>query len=258
MRGADLQAAVTASFESIETSPWLGGSRVSSRHNYVAFMAAKAACSTIKLALHHFETPDVEVEHWWDIHFLHPAPSLADYSPDEVVHMLSSDNWFRFCVVRNPYDRLVSAWKQKLVSDNDPGYAWLREEIRSAFGTGVDCAIPFRDSVEYLAANEAMARDAHWMPMWSTMRPDIVAYDVVGRFEHFQSDFADILRQLGAPREVESMAAMITNATPTIPLNALYDSELANRVYSHYEADFTAFDYAKDSWLGVTTTGGER
>jgi hypothetical protein len=248
MKRRDIQAAVDAGFESLEMPPWLGWSRVSDRHKYVAFMAAKAACTTIKLALHHFETPDVEVEPWWHIHVSHPAPSLADYSPDAVVEMLSSDKWFRFCVVRNPYDRLVSAWKQKLVSDNDDGYAWLREEIRAASGRDADSPIAFRDSVQYLLTNDAMAGDAHWIPMCSTMRPDIVDYHAIGRFEKFQSDFASILRSIGAPPEVVSRATVVSNATAGTRLTDVYDEAVADRVYAHYEDDFAAFGYAKDSW----------
>lgn len=128
--------------------------------------------------------------------------------------MLSSPEWFRFCIVRNPYDRLASAWKDKLLSDNDPGYAWLRDEIRKAFGVGAEAPIPFRVSVDCLVANEAMATDPHWAPMTATMRPDIVA-------------------------------------TPSMPLKVLYDDEVAQRVYEHYGADFETLGYAEDSWLDL-------
>jgi hypothetical protein len=239
---------VESSFESVRGRRWLAANRVSSRHRYVAFLAAKAACSTIKLALHRFETPDVPVENWWDIHFDHAVPSLADHSPAEVVEMLSSPAWFRFCVVRNPYDRLASAWKNKLLSDVDQGYAWLRSAIREAIGADTDAAIRFRDSVDYLLSNDAMATDPHWAPMATTMRPDIVEYDAIGRVETFPEDFAEILRRIGAPEEVVSIARIVTNPTTAIPLDELYDETLAQRVNAHYEADFKAFGYAADSW----------
>ena len=248
MHGAQLGTMVAAAFDSIERHPWLRSNRVSSQHEYVAFMAAKVACSTIKLALHQFETPDVAVENGWDIHFDHAVPSLADHAPEAVVEMLSSPEWFRFCIVRNPYDRLASAWKDKLLSDKDPGYAWLRDEIRKAFGVGADAPIPFRVSVDCLVANEAMATDPHWAPMTATMRPDIVEFDAVGRFENFEEDFADILRRIGAPSAVVSMAAVVTNTTPSIPLKVLYDDAVAQRVYEHYGADFETLGYAEDSW----------
>jgi hypothetical protein len=248
MRDAELQAEVALAFDAVETHPWLASNRVSSQHKYVAFMAAKAACSTIKLALHQFETPDVTVENWWDIHFDHAVPSLADHSTDAVVEMLSASDWFRFCIVRNPYDRLASAWKQKLLSNVDSGYQWLRDEIRAEFGVIAEEPIPFRAAVDYLVGNHNMAADPHWSPMTTTMRPDIVDYDAVGRFETFAKDFADILRRIGAPNDVVWMAGVVTNATPAVSLAELYDEGLAKRVYTHYEADFEAFAYVEDTW----------
>ncbi len=108
---------------------WSEASRVSVRRKYMCVAVPKVACSTLKFAVHTFEDPSNEIE-WWQTHAEWPGWRALD-QPDEVVlEILSSQEWFRFCFVRNPYYRVISAWKSKVVSDGDTAYAWLRDAMR--------------------------------------------------------------------------------------------------------------------------------
>jgi len=68
------------------------------------------------------------------------------------------------------------------------------------------------------------------------------------RFERFGQQFHAILRRLHAPPEVAAIARRVFNPTQPMPLAAVYDPQLARRVYDHYAADFETFGYHKDSW----------
>jgi hypothetical protein len=51
-----------------------------------------------------------------------------------------------------------------------------------------------------------------------------------------------------APPEVVGIARRVFNPTQPMPLAAVYDPQLARRVYGRYVADFETFGYHKDSW----------
>ena len=95
---------------------WDYHSRASLAHRYVAMTVPKVA--------------------WGDVHAGGAGPTLLAYPTAQIVEMLRSPAYLRFSFVRNPYGRLVSAWKSKLARD-DPQYDQLRASIREA------CDYPF-------------------------------------------------------------------------------------------------------------------
>ena len=75
---------------------------------------------------------------------------------------------------------------------------------------------------------------------------DVIDYHVVGRFERFGQQCPRHLHRL-TPAEVAAIAGVF-NPTQPMPLAAVYDPQLARRVYDLYLADFETFGYHKDSW----------
>jgi Sulfotransferase family len=230
---------------------WGYHSRASQAHRYVAMTVPKVACTTIKTALQTWEGCGPPAERWADVHADWAGPTLLAYPTTEVVEMLRSPDYLRFSFVRNPYSRLVSAWKSKLASD-DPQYVQLRASIREACHYPVVSGrrvgpIAFRDAVACLLDDPA-GFDDHWIPQVDVLIADIIDYDVVGRFEGFAQQFGAILRGLHAPPEVVAIARRIFNPTEPMPLAAVYDPQLARRVYNFYAADFETFGYHQDSW----------
>jgi hypothetical protein len=173
------------------------------------------------------------------------------YPTAQIVEMLRSPDYLRFSFVRNPYGRLVSAWKSKLAWD-DPQYRQLRASIREACDYPVVDGqragpISFRDAVQCLLADPGVFDD-HWSLQVDLLVADVIDYHVVGRFERFGQQFHAILRRLHAPPEVAAIARRVFNPTQPMPLAAVYDPQLARRVYDLYLADFETFGYHKDSW----------
>ncbi len=225
-------------------------SRASTRHKYLTVATPKVACTTIKRTLHALEglpPPDP----WWDVHDAAPELRLSHYSASEVQQMLTSPDYLRFAIVRNPYDRMLSAWKSKILAHRDTQYAPLRVEIRQAFDypAGVEDSpiVAFGDFVRFVTSTSHP--DAHWSRQVSVLACDDVSYDVIGRFENFVTDFRAILERLDAPPPVLALAAEVTNPTVDLPPAAAYDSDLAKIVYDYYREDFERFGYERDSWF---------
>jgi len=234
-----------------QDTSWGYHSRASVAHRYVAMTVPKVACTTIKMALQTWEGCAPEPGRWADVHASRAGPALLAYPAAQIVEMLRSPDYLRFSFVRNPYSRLVSAWKSKLAWD-DPQYDRLRASIRGAcgypFADGQRAGpVAFRDAVECLLDDPA-AFDDHWSRQIDLLAADVIDYHVVGRFERFGQDFHAILRRLQAPAEVIDVASQVYNPPRPMALAALYDAPLAGRVYGHYIADFEAFGYHQNSW----------
>jgi len=227
-------------------------SRVSPAHRYVCMTIPKIACSTIKVALDQFEGLPVP-EHLGLVH--DQGLRLTNFSTEEIVEMLTSPDWFRFCFVRNPYYRLFSAYKSKVGNTWEQQYVWLQDEIRQRFDYPVRDGRPagivaFRDFVRFIRdAEEPVRRDGHWNLQTNVLMPQAIEYDFVGRFESFTRDFERVLRQLDVPAEIVATASEVRNPTTQIHHAAAYDGELADCVYEMYEADFERFGYDRDSWM---------
>ena len=233
------------------------GCYASHRHRYVYLSLGKVVSTKIKADLHRLEGYELpanpgqvhdRTEEGQDF-----VPSLIDFTEDEAVEALMSPQWLRFCFVRNPYYRLFSAYKSKILNWKDEQYMPFQQEIREHFDYPVRDGRPagmvsFRDFVTYLEGQAREQWDGHWNLQSRALYPDQIDYDCTGCVENFGSDFAEILRRLGAPPAASSLDERF-NPTVKIYHAAVYDAELAGRVYEKYRADFERYGYDRDSWL---------
>lgn len=226
-------------------------SRVSTRHKYVCMTVPKVACSRIKLTLNRFEG-NPEPEH---IGGHSTGPRLSDFSTEEIAEMFLSKDWLKFCLVRNPYTRLLSAYRSQIGNIWNDEYAWVKEEAKKAHGypeneEGTEFFVAFRDFVRYLeTAPLAVQNDGHFTAQANILMPDVISYDMVGRFEDFSNEFRAILKWLEAPPEITATTTEVFN--PTYPLYpaVAYDPELADSEFRYYQQDFSEFVYDPRSWM---------
>lgn len=96
------------------------------------------------------------------------------------------DNYFKFCFVRNPWDRYVSAWKSLMKSGH----------IKDKFENFV--LDPLR------TANNDSIQDVIWHALISqtkqiTDKSGNIMVDFVGRFENINEDFEKVCKKLNIP-----------------------------------------------------------
>jgi hypothetical protein len=233
---------------------WQYHARVSLRYRYLTVATPKVACTTVKRVLQYWQgEPDAENRN--KVHYTGNTLRLARFDIETVARILTDPHWFRFCFVRNPYDRIFSAWKSKIGNTWDRQYDRLRDRIRVAYEypeprEGLQPMVFFADFVRFVTESDdrGVIHDGHWERQVNVLLYDLFPYDVIGRFESFREDFVRLLRRLRAPDDVIIMAIEVTNPTAPVPLAAAYDDDLADRVYHYYRADFEAFGYDRDSW----------
>ena len=230
---------------------------VSPIHRYFCMTIPKTACSKIKFVLQELEglplPPDPFDVHMRNTPGYRFVPSLTDFATAEGVEILTSDDWFRFAFVRNPYARLFSAYKQKVLDLTSP-YIGFREAIRQHAGYpaspgGALGNVGFADFVHYIATQPDEFRDGHWKSQTSTLHLDVIRYDFIGRVETFEEDFTQVLHRFQAPPALLATLRERVNTTVKLPLAVAYNKVLADLVYTLYRADFITFGYAQDSWM---------
>jgi predicted nucleic acid-binding Zn finger protein len=97
----------------------------------------KCACSSLKRALIALEGETIDFKHVgmesslaMSIHSrdVNPINGISLLSEDTISTLLNSKKITKFCIVRNPYARLASAWADK-IRQREPGYIRLIEPI---------------------------------------------------------------------------------------------------------------------------------
>lgn len=136
------------------------------------------------------------------------------------------ENYFKFCFVRNPYERAVS------------DYLYLSRKMPNPPG--------FSD---YLCELERTGRDLHgrskhdnW-PMYTI--DDEVAVDFVGRYENLEDDFSQAMERVGLPGV--TLSASEKRRDYLRPWRDYYRPGDRERVESLYGREIAYFGYEFDS-----------
>ncbi|MCB2111999.1 MAG: sulfotransferase family 2 domain-containing protein [Parvularculaceae bacterium] len=184
---------------------------VSSAKKFIWFRVAKVGTRTILNTLKSANVPlDLEEESR-----LHYFPNLRR-------------DYFKFAFVRNPWDRLVSGWMNKVVDRNffgfdDNALARMRE---------------FPNFIDYVASLDMAKCDRHLALQSSLI--DLNNVDFIGRMERFEEDFSAVLGRIG----VNSPEIGRKNASGArMSYRDYYDGETAKKARDIYERDISIFGY---------------
>jgi tetratricopeptide (TPR) repeat protein len=236
-------------------SYWLQYSTyVSFERKYLYYQVSKAACTSIKRLIHALERlppipPYIGVLH--EVRrdmFIHERSafqlkSLLDFDDQTQEYILTSSDFLRFTVVRNPYTRLQSAWKDKVLPCA-PGYEYFYHNIKGRLPEASDprSFITFPQFVAAIAQHDLRVCDHHWRLQVEHLFHNSMNFNHIGRTEAlFESVNLFIKRAGFEPTEIPPAA----NASiPDVP----YDQALADQVYDLYKSDFIGLRYARDSW----------
>ncbi|MGA7646226.1 MAG: sulfotransferase family protein [Terriglobales bacterium] len=225
---------------------------------YLYFEVPKAACTQMKeLLRQQHGAPPLQLlvgklmETRRDM-FVHarenvPLPSLVDLNDATQKEVLESDSFFRFTIVRNPYTRLVSAWKNKVVPC-EPGAERLYLAIKGRLpDMHAKELITFDEFVNYLHAKGDLSEaDPHWRRQVDHLFFKALSFSHVGKLENMSATLTRFQQHLGLS---EPLMAGGKNVSAPVGL-ATYNQDLADKVYSLYHEDFErlGYDDDRDSW----------
>jgi hypothetical protein len=220
---------------------------------YMYFEVPKSGCTSIKWLLHSVEklppvqllTGSREVRRDMFIHErgLFGMRSLVDFPNETQEEILSSPDFFRFTVVRNPYTRLESAWRDK-IRLCAPKYEHLYYNIKGRLPDGRDPSsiISFDEFVSAVSNEDLEHCDPHWRSQKAHLLMPSFEFSYIGRIERFGEAKRMFLTAIGEPQEDDKPGMNASGVTSN------YNDALAKAVYKLYQYDFESFGYSCDSW----------
>ncbi|KAM4652087.1 carbohydrate sulfotransferase 9-like [Discoglossus pictus] len=179
---------------------------VEHNHKFIYCEVPKAGCSNWKRIILLLSTTlgasadDLNHE---DVHTTPLLTRLSSYSPIQQMRLLKNYNKVMF--TRDPFNRLVSAYRDKLLHD-EPYYSkTMADIIKSRVRKQGHSAekVTFEEFVRFIVQENPDYRDTHWKPMYELCDPCNIQYDFVGKFETINEDADYILKAVGAPKELK-------------------------------------------------------
>lgn len=231
------------------------GSFASIEDRFVFVEVPKAACTTMKsllrelhqiLPLKLFVHFNRQTRREMFIHAREniPYPSLNALDKKDQRDLLEAADVMRFAIVRNPYTRLVSAWRDK-VFVCDPSVECVYGAVRGAApAMERKQPIEFEEFVSYIESRKGKLWDGHWRRQVDLIFPKGIPFTHIGKVEDLSSTITLFGRHLGRQQAITISRA---NEGWIRPMTR-YSKELARRVYALYEDDFVSFGYAANSW----------
>lgn len=200
---------------------------ISHKHKFIFIHISKTAGTSIETVLRDESCQLLPGQ--WDTARIRHTPlnhltlqELVDYNGLTPAQLKS---YFKFCFVRNPWDRLISEIYCRWMSP------WFRdltteERIRRA------CAF----------AKEPTGVANHLRPQQDFVSAAGLAMDFIGRFEYLEADFAYLCHLLGIATALPHL-----NRSTRDTYQTYYTAETQALVAATYQRDIAAFHYEFDA-----------
>ena len=188
------------------------------------------------------------------------APLLSKYPLEE--QRQKWETYFKFTFVREPFERILSAYKDKFVYPRFRrkelqlhGTAILRTVRPNASQSALDKLddITFREFIEYLVTKgsnkSTPVMDWHWDNYVNICGMCAISYDFIGHYETFDQDLADFKEAAGlSPQQANRFNARANNKSTTASSMLSYYSKIPIKwidiLGRLYRANFEMFGYS--------------
>lgn len=174
------------------------------------------------------------------------SPNSTGLSIEKINFVINSSDYFRFCLVRNPFSRIFSAWQSKWLL-REPlqvgpyrNYPFFNLPISNAS----EVALAFEAFLEHLNTFEyPNFLDPHVKSQFSLLSPDLISYSIVSKLEDSSKLCADLELHLGA-----AYKSPFSFGKKNESLIAYHSDLVTDRsealIREMYAVDFDYFEYA--------------
>ena len=174
--------------------------------------------------------------------------------------------YYSFLFVRHPFERVLSAYRNKLQDPYDTQYqrAYGSEVLRMLRKNLTDAEykagknVTFPEFVEYIITTHRKhgydALNEHWNSMHQLCNPCRVKYDFIGKMDSLIQDSDVVLKELGWNDRVKfPVKAKDKYKTDLKTLVKKYFSQIPKdmlkELYKLYEHDFKSFGYSTEDYF---------
>lgn len=187
---------------------------IDSNKKFVFVAIAKTACTSIHRRLGYF---------------IDPVPSIYHMSIQDAISQFPEiKTYFKFAFVRNPYDRLISAFFDFRYNLGHQRWAYpiykydtFKDFVLDLNNSPCKNFIHLRSQFDYLSYN------------------NVLLMDYVGKFESLQTDFY----KLESILNLDHVPLNIHRESQHDHYEKYYDQQTKDIVYNFYRKDFEIFEY---------------
>ncbi|XP_059477564.1 carbohydrate sulfotransferase 11-like [Neocloeon triangulifer] len=188
---------------------------------------------------------------------IYPEPHLNDVEK-------ALRTTLKFIIVRHPFERLVSAFRDKLenksarqMNGNQHFYAKLfapKIIAKSRNSTSGSPEPTFQEFVAYLLKEKAEELDDHWIPNYLFCTPCIIDYDIIAHVETLFRDQLYVIKKVKLEGKIWPIWRHITKGQSSAgEIAKSYFSQLTQsdvqQLYKMYRLDFELFGYNHSEYL---------
>ncbi|KAM3876604.1 carbohydrate sulfotransferase 8 [Diretmus argenteus] len=192
------------------------------------------------------------------VHYGNHLKKLDSFNRQDIMHRL--ETYTKVVFVREPLERLVSAYRDKFENPNNYYHSLFGKPIISKYRVNASMAalstgngVTFQEFVQYLLdVHRPVGMDIHWEPANQLCNPCLLDYDFIGKFENMEEESNFLLRRTGAPRNLtlpnfkdRNPSAERTSMQITQKYFAQVSTWERQRIYDFYYMDYLMFNYSK-------------
>jgi len=191
----------------------------SEQQKYVWFQLPKSASCSIRNFLEKYTIVDSHTKENW---------RYIEYYPQNY------KSYFKFTFVRNPFERLVSCWRDKIVENTQKPQGDEIQYMR-------DRDFSFSEFVA-MVTSDFWGMNGHWIPQCELLIDNFeIELDFIGKVENFDSDMKFVLQRLGV---CEYQNDYHSNSTQHKHYTSYYNEKSRLLVEEKYANDIETLGYS--------------
>ncbi|KAM4593264.1 carbohydrate sulfotransferase 8 isoform 1-T3 [Odontesthes bonariensis] len=192
------------------------------------------------------------------VHYGGYLKTLDSFDRKQIMHRLES--YKKILFVREPLERVVSAYRDKFENPNDYYHSLFGKPIISKYRVNpsgkalkTGSGVTFKEFIQYLLdVHRPVGMDIHWEQVNQLCHPCLIDYDFIGKFENMEEESNFLLRLIGAPSSLTLPSFKDRNPSDkrtSMEITEKYFSQVSmlerQRVYDFYYMDYLMFNYSK-------------
>lgn len=150
-------------------------------------------------------------------------------------------DYFKFAFVRNPFDRLVSCYKDKILNKDKMEIGYFQKSYKYYDQYPLKENMSFEEFVDVVTMIPDHLADRHFKRQCCFICPpgEKLVFDFIGRFENLVNDWRYIAERF----DFDPVLPYTNTSNPKKGSKDFYTPALLEKVYSYYKEDVLLFGY---------------
>jgi Sulfotransferase family len=162
---------------------------------------------------------------------IHPVPTIDKVSPELRHEALTSDEWMRLAIIRDPYARLYSAWESRILLDNPGQWQSFPQPDLVRIDGRIDVTESFRSFVAAMVEHRGIWQaDPHF-----AQQVYVLALDEIDYTDLIPTSELNLLFERLSERVGRSITARKSNEGLSIKPEQAFDAATAARAEELYD-----------------------